>query len=261
MTLPTLLMTKILPMNIQPIDGDEYKVDVNISRIGCSRNAARDIKSTQQYIDSIRNAGSKMHDAAGVCFKSRYLLTNENVIEVQGPHTSGEIEFVVFTHEGKLHVTVGSDQNDRSLDPLWTQLLGRIQDTAKSKQMVPAVTASEAWLYDDVKDHWDDIVLKSRVTTSGELINYQSFALSHLLDIDYYKHNQSWILDNGSILLGGSGPILPSVPNNIFKGQDTLQDIVFPMDFHMEISDPILGRTISHKYDVICLEDPESFSL
>lgn len=256
-----LLMTNNLPMHVHPLNAKDYEINVNVSKIGCSRNADRDIQATQKSIDGIRKAGSKMHGPAGICFKSRYLLTNENAIEVQGPHTSGEIEFVVFTHSEKLYVTVGSDHNDRSLDPMWTELLGRIKDTAKSKQMVPAVTASEAWLYDDVKDHWDEIILKSRISVSGKPVDYQQFALINLLNMDYYKDNESWILKDGSVLLGGSGPMLSSVPNNIFKGQDDLKNITFPIDFHIEISDPVLGRTISHKYDVLSLEALDSFSL
>ena len=256
-----MLMINTLPMTIHPHDGVDYDINVPVVRIGCSRNANRDMQSTQKFIDGVRKEGSKMHGPAGVCFKSRYLLTNEDVIEVQGPHTSGEIEFIVFTYLNQLFVSVGSDHNDRSIDQMWTPLLGKIQDTAKTKQMVPAVVGRDAWPYDDVKEHWDDIVLKSMVSVSGNLVTYQEFALAELLGIEHYINNHSWIKDEGSFLLGGSGPILLSASSEMYTGQSNLEGIMFPTDFYFEMIDPVLDRTISHSYDALSLEEIDSFSL
>jgi hypothetical protein len=62
-------------------------------------------------------------------------------------------------------------------------------------------------------------------------------------------------------LLGGTGGILSSVPENIYHGQSTLDGVIFPADFHVEMLDPVLNRTISHGYRVVCLEGPGSLSL
>jgi hypothetical protein len=229
--------------------------------VGCSRNSSRNIDSTKQYIGDIKKSGYKMHGPAGIAFKSRYLLTNEPEIEVQGGQTSGEAEFVIFTNKDKLYLTVGSDHNDRSLEIMWTEMLGKVHDTAKSKQMVPAVLASEAWLYDEVKNHWDNIIISSSVTVSNKLVLYQRYPLSELLNIEYYTDKENWILEEGSVLLGGSGPLVNSVPNNVYKGQTHLDGVTFPVDFHIEISDPVLDRSISHQYDVISLEPKNSVGL
>ena len=45
------------------------------------------------------------------------------------------------------------------------------------------------------------------------------------------------------------------------KGQKDLEGVEFPKDFHVEICDPILNRSISHSYDVISLEPSDSLSL
>ena len=79
---------------------------------------------------------------------------------MQGSQTSGEVEFVVISNKGQIYISVGSDHNDRTLEELWTSMLGKVFDTAKSKQMVPTIVASEGWLYDDVKGHWNALVLK-----------------------------------------------------------------------------------------------------
>ena len=256
-----MLMTNTLATLVHPKDGAPYPIEVDVTRLGCSRNAARDVEATQREVDQVRAGGSKMHGPAGICFKSRYLITNEEAIEVQGPHTSGEVEFVAIRQGGELFVSVGSDHNDRSLDDLWTPMLGKVHDTAKTKQMAPAVVARDAWRYDDMKDHWDDIVMKSSVTVSDELVPFQEFKLADLLDLEYHLVHADWLQQDGAVLLGGSGALAPGAPESIYVGQTDLDGVIFPADFHFEMIDPVLGRTISHGYDVFSLEGPDSLSL
>ena len=256
-----MLMKNVLAMNISSAKKGSYSIDVDVKKVGCSRHAGRNVESTNDILDEIRAKGYEIHPAAGICFRSRYLITNEQTIEVQGPQTSGEVEFVAVVHEGDVFISVGSDHNDRSLVELWTAMLGKVYDTAKSKQMVPAVVAREAWLYDDVKGHWDDIVLRSYVTASRQRVPYQEYRLADLFDLEYYLGCCSWLREDGSILLGGSSSILPSVPQDVYQGQSSLKGVIFPRDFHFERFDPVLKRTIAHSYNVLSLEDPDSLSL
>jgi hypothetical protein len=256
-----MLMKNALTMKITPLGKESYSVDVNVTRVGCSRHAARNIESTNEFLDGIRTKGYQVHPAAGICFRSRYLITNEREIEVQGPQTSGEVEFVAVVHKGDLFISVGSDHNDRSLGELWTAMLGRVYDTAKSKQLAPAVVARKAWPYSDVHGHWDDIVLKSYVTISGRREPYQEYRLADLLDLEYYLARCPWLKVDGSVLLGGSGGILSSVPHEVYQGQSSLNDVIFPCDFHVEMLDPVLNRIIAHAYAVLPLERPGSVSL
>jgi hypothetical protein len=168
-----MLLKNVLTMHVHPKGRASYPVEIDVRRVGCSRNASRNVETTERFLEETRSKGYQVHGAAAVCFRSRYLLTNEDVIEVQGPHTSGEVEFVALRHGGNFYISVGSDHNDRSLEALWTAMLGKVYDTAKTKQMVPAAVAKDAWLYDDVRDHWDEIVLKSFVTVSDRRVLYQ----------------------------------------------------------------------------------------
>ena len=256
-----MLMKNTLTLEISPVQGKSRSVDIEVKKVGCSRHAARDIVVTDESLVEIRKDGYQIHQAAGICFRSRYLITNEQTIEVQGPQTSGEVEFVAVVYKGDVFISVGSDHNDRSLVELWTAMLGKVYDTAKSKQMVPAVVAKGAWPYDDVKGHWDDIVLKSYVTASGQKVPYQEYRLADLLDLEYYLSRCSWLREDGSVLLGGSSSILSSVPPDVYQGQSSLKGVTFPPDFHFEMFDPVLKRTIAHSYAVLSLEDPGSLSL
>lgn len=256
-----MLMKYNLTMSVSQAAREPYSIDVGVKRVGCSRNAARDTAGTNAWLDGVRAKGYRVHLAAGVCFRSRYLVTNEATIEVQGPQTSGEVEFVAIAHKGEIYVSVGSDHNDRSLGELWTAMLGKVYDSAKSKQMAPAVVAGDAWHYHDVRGHWDELVLKSTITVSDRRTPYQEFRLAELLDLEYYLNRCSWLREDGSMLFGGSGGILPSVPENVYQGQSSLRDVVFPCDFHIEMLDPVLGRAIAHSYTVLSLEPAGSLSL
>ena len=256
-----MLLKNSLTMNVALKEGAPYSIDFEVRKIGCSRNAGRDLQATNTGLDKIRAKGYNVHRAAGVCFRSRYLITNEAAIEVQGPQTSGEVEFVALVHDGEAFISVGSDHNDRSLGELWTPMLGKVFDSAKTKQMVPAVVAREAWRYEDIRDHWDEIVLRSSITVGGQRVPYQEFRLTNLLDLEYYLNRYSWLGEDGSVLLGGSSDLLSSVPEEIFQGQTTLDGVVFPNDFHIEMQDPVLSKTIAHSYTVHSLEDPGSLSL
>jgi hypothetical protein len=256
-----MLLTNILSMTIELPDDGSSVIAVDVKKVGCSRNAARNIADTHRQLDQIRARSYQVHGAAGICFRSRYLLTNENAIETQGPQTSGEVEFVAVVHKGNIFVTAGSDHNDRSLNESWTAMHGKVFDTAKSKQMVPAVVATNAWRYEDVKDHWDQLLLKSYVTVSDRKVPYQAFSLAELVDLEYYLRRCSWLNEDGAILLGGSSGTLPTVPKHVFQGQTSLEDVTFPHDFEFELIDPVLQRTITHSYAVFALEESGSLSL
>ncbi len=256
-----MLMTNILTLQVQPRQGQAFPVEVEVRRIGCSRHAARDVEGMKASIAETRSKGYAMHPHAGVCFRSRYLLTNEARIEVQGAQTSGEVEFVALRHGGEIYISVGSDHNDRSLGDMTTTMLGKVYDTAKMKQLAPAVVASKAWLYDEVKDHWDDIVLRSYLTVDGKRTMLQEFPLSNLLDLNFYMDKCPWFEEEGSVLFGGSSSLAPGVPGHVYQGQETMDGVYFAPDFHCEMVDPVLDRTLTHSYEVLALEGPGSLGL
>jgi hypothetical protein len=250
-----------LEFNIMEKDGSSFVRSVSVRKLLLGRNTSRNVEGTKQSLDALRAEGYLVHGNPNVCAKSRYLLTNEDVIEVQGPQTSGEAEYVAIFTGGEIFVSVGSDHNDRTLYRLWTQALGKVGDTAKSKQMCPAVVASSAWRYADVKDHWDILNLKSFVTVGGAKIPFQDFRLTDLVDLEYHLRTNPSLREDGTVLFGGSSEMLPNVPSNIYKGQALLQGLIFPRDFAFELVDPVLQRKISHSYVIASLEEAGSLSL
>src|SRR5205814_1976296 len=103
------------------------------------------------------------------CFASRYLLTSADAAEVQGEQSSGEVEFVVFNRGSSLMIGLGSDHSDRAIETAYGD---------KAKQMYPRVVSPRAWHHLDVRDHWDQLVLRSWVVKDGERRLHQEAPLA-----------------------------------------------------------------------------------
>ena len=239
-------MENIIEFDVYAKDGSVSHRVVSVKKLCLGRYCSRDTEAMRKFLDEKRAEGYATHGNAHICKKSRYLLTNEGVIELQGSQKdqSGEVEFVAVIDKGEVLITVGSDHNDFTILTMWTDRLGKIYDSAKGKQMCPAVVAKGAWFYEDVKDHWDMLNLRSYVTVSGRRVPFQDFKLSANVDLEYHFRTNPWLKEDGVVLFGGSSDTLPTVPPDLF-----------PTDFHFEIHDPILNRTISHSYTVQFLNE------
>jgi len=158
------------------------------------------------------------------------LLTSDTCIEVQGDKTSGEAEYVFFNHEGRTVVTVGSDHSDNELEKT---------STKSSKQVGMKVLCPEGWYYDDVREHWDELILRSWIVQGDRQELYQEDNLSALLHIEDLRRTiQERVgapLDNALIFSG----TLP-----------TKRGILAAEGFKVELEDPMLQRRLSHGYVV-----------
>lgn len=231
------------------------KRTVDVKAVCLGRAASRDVAAMEKLMEEKRAAGFAVYHPPNVCKKSRYLLTNEGEIEVQERRTSGEGEYVAIMDKGDILVSVGSDVDDITLMGVQSSMLGKVYDTAKTKQACPAVVARDAWLYEDVKDHWDELRVKTSVIISGKRVPYQDYPLSELVNLVFYFKRFPWLKKNGTVLLSGSSAALPNVPKKLY---DCVADGIFPDNFHFELHDPVLGRTISHTYTIHHLEWPDS---
>ncbi len=255
-------MENQLQFEVKSIDGTIESRSVNVRKLCLGRHCGRDMETTRKALDAKRAEGFRVHGNPNVCRKGRYLLTNENVIEVQGPQTSGEVEVVAIMDRGEVLISVGSDHVDRTIEIMWTDALGKVYDSAKSKQMAPAVVARDAWRYEDVKDHWDQLNLKTYIALDGQKIAYQDFSVGILVDLEYHFKALPWLREDGVVLFCGSSRTLSSVPPDVYQVyQRPSPSLKFPSMFELELHDPILQRVISHAYEVLPIEEPGSISL
>lgn len=188
----------------------------------------RDQVSLQKHIAELKELGVKPPSATPVYYRvSSERLTRRDRFEVVGGASSGEVEFVLLQAGGRLWVGLGSDHTDREVERY---------DVAVSKQICEKPIAGTFWLFDDVKAHWDRLVLRSFISEGGQTVLYQECSVTTMLPpsalIENYTGGDR--LPEGAIMFCGTsaarGGIRPS------------------KRFDCELEDAVLGRKIALSY-------------
>jgi len=215
---------------VNRVSGNE-EINVQIPYMLNAGYAGRTQKNVLEHIKELGKLGIPGPAEIPILFPiTLNQATQEHQIDVQGEQTSGEIEFVLLQHAGEWFITVGSDHTDRELEQFSVE---------KSKQACPNVLASCLWSVTEVLEHWDQIQLRAWSTKDGTRVIYQDDTLAALLPysilLDFVRSKVAHNLDGIPIF---SGTIA------------TLEGLIFADIFEMEMVDPILNRSIRHKYNI-----------
>jgi len=195
----------------------------------------RNVEALEKHILELEALGVKRPKSTPIFYRvSADLLTTRPSIEVLGTGSTGEVEFVVFSLADGLWVGLGSDHTDRKAETIGVSL---------SKQMCAKPIAATAWRYEDVRPHWDQLMLRSDVRHGGERQLYQEGFVATMRPPEEL------------IKLYTGGGTLPA-GTAMFCGTLAVHgNIAFADRFEMELNDPVLGRTISHAYTISTLPD------
>jgi hypothetical protein len=159
-------------------------------------------------------------------------LTTADSIEVSGPNSSGEVEFVLIGWQGRIFVGAGSDHTDRKVEAY---------SVTVSKQMCDKPIASVLWELEDVIDHWDQMILRAFAVIDGARVLYQEGTLDSMLPV-------------AELIRGGfGGKTLPdgcAMFGGTFAAKGGIRSA---SRFEFELEDPVLKRVIKHAYDVVTL--------
>ena len=189
----------------------------------------RDQRAVAEHVAELKALGVPAPSATPLFYRvSASRLTVAPEIETCGESGSGEAEAVLVRSGGFLWVGVGSDHTDRALETV---------GVAVSKQVCDKPVAPELWAFDEVIGHWDSLVLRSWAVTGAEEKLYQEGTTSALLDPRELmeKYSGGTLPDETAMFCG----TLPAI-----GGVRPAEGFVF------ELTDPILGRTIRHKYSI-----------
>ena len=245
-------------MQIYPINmtiqrrGGAGPQSFTIGSVAGARFSSRDVEGRRKELDEMMERETHFTTATrtnpSIFRVGRYLLTQHPEFEVQGPLTGGEAEVVAIRVGEEMFISVGSDQCDRELDPLFPD---------KPKQMCPHPIATTAWPYDEVRDHWDSLRIYSEVTVSGHTVPLQDCALSELVDLEYLLAMDAVkALLDPMFLYCGSAPFLDSVAETVSQQglpEETAMGI--GETFLARLHDPVLERAIEHQFSPIPLGD------
>jgi hypothetical protein len=195
----------------------------------------RNLAALEAHIKELEALGVKRPKSTPIFYRVAHtLLTTKDSIEVVGGHSTGEVEFVLYALPDGLWVGVGSDHTDRKAEAIGVTL---------SKQMCGKPVGSRLWRFDEVKPHWDRLMLRAHATSGGKRRLYQegSVAAMRAPDELIRLYDQKGALAPGTAMLGGTlavhGGIAPAER------------------FDMELEDPVLGRKLTHGYDIVTLPD------
>lgn len=193
----------------------------------------RDPVAVEKHIVELEKLGVKRPAATPIFYRvSSARLTTAERLEVSGQVSSGEVEFVIFSRGGEHFVGVGSDHTDREVETY---------NVTVSKQMCDKPVAPAVWPLIDVAGHWDELILRSYIFEKGARVLYQEGAVAGMLaplDLIGKYCGGHELADKTAMFCGtfsAKGGIRPA-PR-----------------FEYELADPVLGRTISHGYEMSSL--------
>ncbi|MFZ0626550.1 MAG: DUF2848 family protein [Acidimicrobiia bacterium] len=201
-------------------------------RVVLAGYTARDEEAVRAYVAGLEEKGIAAPKEIPTYFHvGRELVTTGHLIDVTGARTCGEVEFVLLVdHDGEIWVAAGSDHTDRDLEE---------RSIPAAKQACPKPISLHVWPYSAVRDHWDQLVLRS-FTPADSPAAYQEAAVAVLRHPDDLLERVGDRIGAdlaGTVIFGGSFASL----TGSFEYEDS---------FRAELHDPVTGKTLVARYQV-----------
>jgi hypothetical protein len=205
---------------------------VEVNRLTVAGWAGRDQAAIEHHIAELAELGVKRPSTTPCFYRlGAELLTQAEQIDVAGVKSSGEAECVLVRSNSGLLVTVGSDHTDREVEAYGVTV---------SKQVCPKPVARDAWRFEDVSGHWDQLELRAYAVANGARRVYQQGSVASLLPA-------ADLLERAPLAQGAA----------MFCGTLTVQGGIVGMAdgdaLELELHDPVLNRTLRHAYRVRAL--------
>lgn len=227
---------KVLNLTLSEKGGTE-PVSFSVRRMVNAGYVGRDREAVKRHIEELKKEGVPVPEETPTLYPvASYLITTGNMLEVVDEFTSGEAEFVLLLEEGKIYVGVGSDHTDRKLEA---------SSIIKAKQICPNVISSVVWHYEEVKEVWDDLILRSWTEKGGQRILYQETKLSSIMSAeDILAFVRSKVKDedlNGMVIYSGTVPALGG-------------EVIYGDSFEVELHNPKTSDSLWCRYKVKLLD-------
>lgn len=221
--MPTTLEFTVAP--------DNETRQVRIDDVVIAGWTGRNVEALEKHIVELEELGVPRPSSVPCFYRVGVeSFTNGEHLQFLGGTSSGEVEFVLVGTDDGMLIGVGSDHTDREVETYSVPV---------SKQMCAKPVSPTVWRYDDVKDHFDDLLLRAWATEDGEKKLYQDGGVTAMRPPEE--------------LIGLYLPGETALPAGMAMYCGTLAAIggIRPADrFDVEIEDPVLNRKISYGYSV-----------
>lgn len=193
----------------------------------------RDPLAREKHIAELEAIGIARPKSTPIYYRvSAARLTTASAIEAVGGESSGEVELVLIRDADALWIGLGSDHTDRKVETY---------SIAVSKQMCDKPIAGDLWAFEEVREHWDSLALRSWIDEEGERRLYQEGTAASMLAPE-------------TIIAGFAATGALPDGTAMFCGTLAAKGGIRPANrFFYELSDPVLNRRISHAYDIVVL--------
>ena len=227
---------KVLNLTLKE-KGGTRPLSFSVRRMVNAGFVGRDQEAVRRHIEELKKEGVPAPEEVPTLYPvASYLITTGGVLEVVDESTSGEAEFVLLLADGKTYVAAGSDHTDRNLEA---------SSIIKAKQICPNVLSSVVWPYEEVKDVWDELVLRSWVEKGGQRILYQETKLASIMSAeDALFFVRSKLKDGdleGMVIYSGTVPALGG-------------EVIYGEGFEVELHNPRANDSLRCKYKVTLLD-------
>ena len=214
----------------------QRELDYEINGAVLCGYTGRDQAAVRKHIEELAKEGIEPPPSVPTLYpKAPWGLAQKNAIQVEGRETSGEMEFFMLVDNSSIYVGAASDHTDRELERI---------DIRKSKQVCPTMLSRTVWNYEEVKETWDQIQIRSWAFKDGQKSIYQESTLGSILPpedlIDLVRQQLNDPI-GGIALFSGTPPLLAG-------------EMVFADRFEGELLDVNFGRKITIAYDIHTLE-------
>lgn len=222
-------MRKVINLHLS--NGEVKKHEIDINKVIVVGYGGRNIEKIQEHIDELKEIGIAPPPHVPMIYPQKIEQLNFSNECNGSKFSSGEAEYVLF-HDGKEWlVTLGSDHTDREVEK---------EDILKSKSICDKPLATDFWRLADLKEDWDNIILRSYVTSNGEKCLYQEDTLEALLAFDVLLEKLDKFGEKDlehTVIFSGTVP--------------TKNGFIFGDKFEYEIEHPKLNRKIKHHYSMV----------
>ena len=200
----------------------------------------RDQAAAQAHLDEARKEGINVTIEETPAFLPKLterITTSDTMEVIASSKTSGEVEPVLLVGENNtIYIAAGSDHSDRGLEQ---------HDIIACKQMCPCVISKKVWRYQDVKDHWDDIIMRGWVVEAdGSRQLYQEGKVGEFMTVeDFLKIVKDYFeIDlTGVVIFMGT---IATVGGNL----------IYTPGFESELVDEHTGKKLSCAYSIVPMD-------
>ncbi len=214
--------------------GREEEIPFEMRRMVNAGYTGRDQERVRHHIEELKKEGVPAPESTPTAYEMiTQLVYFDQEIEVVSDRTSGEAEYVLLCTEDEVYVGVGSDHTDRELESV---------SIIKSKQVCPNVMSNRLWRLKEVREDWDQILLRSWTgDEKGKKQLYQEAPLAAMMTpedlMEFIKNRLDDRNLSGMMIFSGTIPILTG-------------NFLYGSFFEAELFNPRTRRRLNFYYQV-----------